>query len=140
MLHLFHNTKQIFIESFQYAYMDMEFSVNLTIGIKWEPQSLPWSKKQVTVHLRTTKTYYGKKVYHPYMSDSREHNQAFVNFAINTMLSATDLQDVKQILIKSDNCSGQYKSAEHFYDLHNNANQENKSDKVLWGRSRKREG
>ena len=114
MLCLFCNTKQMFIESFQYAYMDVEFSVNLTIGIKWEPQSLPWSKKQVTVHSRTTKTYYGKKVYHPYASDSCEHNQAFVNFAVNTMLSATNLQDVEQILIKSDNCSGQYKSVEYF--------------------------
>ena len=112
MLHLFRNTKQIFTESFLYAYMDI-----------W---SLHWSKKQMTVDSGITKTNYGKKVYHPYVFDSSEHDLAFVNFAMNTILSLTDLKDVKQILIESDNYSGHYKSAQHFYDLQNIANHKNK--------------
>ena len=59
------------------------------------------------------------------MPGSREYNQAFVNFAMNTMLPATDLKDKEQISIESDKFSRQYKS-EHFYDLQNIANQENK--------------
>ena len=125
MLPLFRNTKNMFMDIIQCVYMD--FSENLTIGIKWEPQSLHWSKKQMTVYSGISKTSYGKKIYHPYISHSREHDQPFVNMAMKEMLCATNMEDEEYILIESDNCSAQYKSAEHFCDLQNISNENNKT-------------
>ena len=64
MLKLYRNIKGVFLDSMQCAYIDIDFSENLTIGIKWEPQSLHWSKKQVTIHSGIFK-YSEEKVYHP---------------------------------------------------------------------------
>eukprot|EP00794_Sanderia_malayensis_P019611 gene19611-21542_t len=125
MLRLYRNVKSIFLEFFSCVYMDVDFSENLTIGIKWEPQSLHWSKKQVTVHSGITKTSDGVKVYHPYVSDTLVHDQAFVDIAMREMLSTTDLDEATCILVESDNCSGQYKSAEHFHDLQKISNDTN---------------
>ena len=117
MLRLFRNVKHMFLELFTAVYVDVDFSENLTIGIKWEPQSLHWSKKQVTVHSGITKTVDGVKTYHPFVSDTLQHDQTFVHLSIREMLDATDLDDANYIIVESDNCSSQYKSAEHFTDL-----------------------
>ena len=85
-----------------------------------------WSKKQVTVHYGIVKTPDGQKTYHSYVSDYRDHNQPFVSIAINQMMATKDANGANVMLIESDNCSGQYKSAEHFYDLQNLCNRENK--------------
>ena len=126
-LRLFRNPKKIFMGFFECIYMDVDFAENLTIDIKWEPQSLHWCKKQVTIHSGIVKTSDGQKTYHPYVSDSREHEQPFVSIAINKMLSTMDANGENVILLESDNCSGQYKSAEHFHDLQNLSNKENKT-------------
>ena len=48
--------------------------------------------------------------------------------AIKEMLSTTtDKDGVSVILIESDNCSNQYKSAEHFHDLQKISDEENKT-------------
>ena len=101
---------------FNCVYIDADFSENLTIGIKWEPQSLHWSKTQVTVHSGIVRTPY-QKTYHPYLSDSREHDQTFVYMALKEMLDSTEITDLETIIIESDNCTVQYKSAEHFSDI-----------------------
>ena len=66
MLRLYQNVKHMFLEMFQSVYIDIDFSGNLTIGIKWEPQSLHWSKKQVTIHSEIAKTIDDVKTYHPF--------------------------------------------------------------------------
>ena len=50
VLKLYRNIKATFLDVMGSVYMDIDFSGNLTIGIWKEPQSLYYSKKQVTVH------------------------------------------------------------------------------------------
>jgi hypothetical protein len=131
-LRLFRNTKKKFMQLFDneensYVYMDVDFSENLTIDIKWEPQSLHWSKKQVTVHSGIVKSSDGQKTYHPYVSDSREHDQPFVYIAVKNMLLTTEKNSANVILMESDNCSSQYKSSEHFHDLQKISDEEKKT-------------
>ena len=116
LLKLYRNTQKLFPNMFNCVYIDADFSKNLTISIKWEPQSLYWSKTQVTVHSGIVKTPY-QKTYHPYLSDSREHDQTFVYMALKEMLDSTEITDLETIIIESDNCTVQYKSAEHFADI-----------------------
>ena len=59
----------------------------------------------------------GENIYHAYISDNLKHDQTFVKVVIDNMLDTTDTTDNKVIVIESDNCSAQYKSAKHFYDL-----------------------
>lgn len=75
------------------SYLDIDFADNLTIGVKWEPDSLHWSKKQVTMHSGIVK-YEEEKVYHHYFSDTRIHDQVFVRRAVEEMLTVEDLPDI----------------------------------------------
>ena len=38
------------------------------------------------------------------------------------MLSEVEMQDDSVIIIENDNCTSQYKSSKHFYDMQNIAN------------------
>ena len=40
ILKLYHNLKAAFLENLECPYIDVDFSQNLPVGIKWEPQSL----------------------------------------------------------------------------------------------------
>ena len=59
----------------------------------------------------------GEKSYHPYLSNDHKHDQVFVHLAIEEMLKETKINPDMHIIIESDNCSQQYKSAPHFYHL-----------------------
>ena len=133
MLKLYHNLKAAFLENLECTYINIDFSENLMVGIKWEPQSLHWSKKQVTVHSGIVKVN-GNKGYHPYVSNSRVHDQIFVKSALEEMIESTDgLNDSTTLVIESDNCSVQYKSARHFYHLQQLSNQTNKTIIRMYG-------
>ena len=110
--------------------MDVDFSENLTIGIKWEPQSLHWSKKPV--HSGIVKANQ-TKVYHPFISDDSTHDQVFVRIALEEMLAVTDLSDCSMVVIESDNCSSQYKSMHHFHDFQEICNTINKPVIRIYG-------
>ena len=56
MLKQCRNFKAIFLDNLQCTYMAIDYSNNLTIGIKKEPQLLHWSKKQVRVYSRIVKS------------------------------------------------------------------------------------
>lgn len=115
--HLKHyrNTSKIFKESFDaVCYLDIDFSENLTIPVKYEPQSLHWSHEQVTIHSGIVKTSQSKE-YHPYISNDRKHDQQFVHICLQKMLENVTLTPQSYIAIESDNCSSQYKSCAHFY-------------------------
>lgn len=100
---------------FNGAIIDVDFSENLTVPVKYEPQSLHWSHEQVTVHSGIMK-FEGEKSYYPYLSDDKKHDQHFVELALHEMIS--ELPTIPEtIVIESDNCSQQYKSASHFYSL-----------------------
>ena len=64
----------------------------------------------------------GDKEYRPYFSDNLFHDQTFAATAIKEMLMQTDLETGYNVVIVSDNCSSQYKSAKHFFDLHKLSN------------------
>jgi len=94
----------------------------LTLGIKFEPQSLHWTKNQISVHLGILKCN-GNKSYHPYVSDCRVHDQSFVKLVVYKMLENTPIPDDSVVIIESDNCSSQFKSGHHFVDMQELANQ-----------------
>ena len=132
MLKLFRNLKGMFLDAMQCAYIDIDYSENLTIGIKWEPQSMHWSKQQVTVHSGIFK-YNAEKVFHPYISDSRIHDQVFVKQVLEEIIAVSDIPDGVKLVLESDNCSGQYKSCQHFFHLQLMANSLNRIVIRLWG-------
>lgn len=132
MLKLYRSIKDLFLNIMQCAYIDIDFAENLTVGIKWEPQSLHWSKKQVTVHSGIFK-YNAEKVYHPYVSDSRIHDQVFVKQVVEEMVDHSKLPDGVNIVLESDNCSSQYKSSQHFSHLQALSNNLNRVVYRIWG-------
>ena len=91
--------------------------------MKFEPQSLHWSHEEITVHSGILKVS-GEKSYHPYLSDDRSHNQKFVKVVMGEMLN--EIPSIKEgscCVIESDNCTCQYKSAEHFSDIQDLCNE-----------------
>ena len=52
------------------ALLDADFAENLTVPVKYEPQSLHWCHQQVSIHSGITK-FSGEKNYHAYFSDNR---------------------------------------------------------------------
>lgn len=94
----------------------------MTLGIKFEPQSLHWAKNQISVHLGILKCN-GNKSYHPYVSDCRVHDQSFVKLVVYKMLENTPIPDDSVVIIESDNCSSQFNSGHHFVDMQELANQ-----------------
>ena len=132
MLKLYRNLKHAFLESLKAVYVDTDFSENLTIGVKWEPQSHHWCKLQVTVHSALVK-YYQEKCDHPYVSDSRLHDQSFVRLSFEEIMDHTDAPETAPIVRESDNCTNQVKSAEHFRDCQQLSNMLMRTIIRLWG-------
>ena len=116
--HLKHYRSTIhkFKEHFDTIFIDIDFSENLMVPVKYEPQSLHWSHEQVTVHSGILKAQ-GKKSYHPYISDDRKHDQTFVHCVLENMLEEVDINPETYLIIESDNCSSQYKSSAHFSSI-----------------------
>ena len=56
-----------------FASIDIDFSENLTVPFKYEPQSLYWYHQQVTVHSPIPKTN-GNKNDHAHFSDDHKHD------------------------------------------------------------------
>ena len=96
----------------------IDFSENLTLTLPEEIQSMYWgqAKTEVSVHPGIMKLE-GNKVYHPYFSDDTMHDQAFVYVTLNKMLSDVEIDPGTTVIVTSDNCCSQYKSAQNFSDL-----------------------
>ena len=114
------------------VHLDVDLAENLSILVNYEPQSLHWSHEQVTIHSGIVKLPTGHKSYHPYVSDDRKHNQHFAPSYIERMLEAPEVQafDLSNVVIESDNCSGQYKSSPHFHGMQEIVNRYNIP--VIW--------
>ena len=104
--------------------LDIDFSENLTVPVKYEPQSLHWSHEQITVHSGILKDG-GEKSYHAYLSNDKQHDQKFVKVVLKEMLNEADTKNASFGIIESDNCSSQYKSASHFSDIQEISNELN---------------
>ena len=112
----YRNTESIFESLFDSVLIDIDFAENLTVPVKYEPQSLHWCHEQVTVHSGIMKVK-GEKTYHPYFSDSLRLDQVFVKKVLEEMLSDIEIPQESTIVIESDNCTSQYKSVQHFHNL-----------------------
>ena len=95
----YHNTIKDFREHFDALIMDIDFSENLFVPVKYEPQSLHWSYPQIIVHSGLVR-YNGEKSYHPYLSSDRNHDHNFVKCAIEEILSELNLKASTTIIIK----------------------------------------
>ena len=82
----YRNTESIFESLFDSVLIDIDFAENLTVPVKYEPQSLHWCHEQVTVHSGIMKVK-GEKTYHSYFSDSLRLDQVFVKKVLEEMLS-----------------------------------------------------
>ena len=120
----FRSVVKEFSVTYQSIHIDMDYSENLAIPMKSQPQSLYWTLESVTIHSGIVKTKDGKS-YHPYISDCKKHDQVFTNIVMNEMLAEEDVTNCDVIIIDSDKCSGQYKSGLHFYHLQEIANNYN---------------
>ena len=105
-----------FKKHFDTVFLNIDFSENLSIPVKFESQSLHWSHSQITVHSGILKNC-GEKSYHPYLSDDKKRDQSFVKIVIEEMLKDADTEPGSYIVTESDNCSSQYKSAPHFCNI-----------------------
>ena len=117
--HLKHHrtASKTFKESFEaVCFLDIDFSENLFIPVKFEPQSMHWSHEQVTIHSGIVKTS-SMKSYRPYISNYGKHDQYFVQHCIDNMLKQTVIPEGSYIVIERDNCSRQYKSVAHFFGI-----------------------
>ena len=79
----------------------------------------------------------GHKVYHPYLSSDRNHDQQIVAVAINTIINqSTTLYEPETapdiILIESDNAF-QYKFVQHFHEIQKTCNRVNKPILRVYG-------
>ena len=100
--------------------------------MKEQPQSLYWSLQVVTVHSAISKSKSGK-IYHPYLSDSKKHDQVFTKLAMEEILAEEDVASYDVMVIESDNCTSQYKSALHFHHLQQLSDTHNKNKQELYG-------
>ena len=100
------------------AELGLDFSENITLPVKEEPQSLHWGgcKAEITVHSGISRSN-GNKTYHAHISDNLTHDQAFVKIVVQEMLDHISAQPGNTIIMSSGNCTSQYKSSKHFHDL-----------------------
>ena len=56
------------------------------------------------------------------MSDDLKHDQCFVSNVVENMVAEVNISAEMTLLIVSDNCPGQYKSVQNFFDMQNLCN------------------
>ena len=83
------------LHTYRYAhipsvFIDVDFSENFDIPVKYEPQSMHWYHESVTVHSGIMFVD-GEKYYLPYLSDDKSHDQHFVDSVLDLMLVGKDL-------------------------------------------------
>ena len=125
-----------FREQHHALWIDVDLSENLKVPVKEEPQALHWSHEQITVRSGIVKVN-GHKVYHPYLSADRVHNQQMVVTAINKIIDHsstlyTPTTEPDTIIIESDNAI-QYKYTQHFHEIQNLSNRLNKAIIRVYG-------
>lgn len=119
----FRNAIGILSEKIDFIEIDIDFSENLTIPLHKEPQDLHWSKHQISLHTGVLKEH-GEKSYHIAFSNDLSHDQCFVKAVLQDILANLNhLNNTDYVLVKSDNCRFQFKSAQNFFELQELSNQ-----------------
>ena len=101
--------------------IDDDFSKNLKVPVKNEPQSLHWHHEHITVHSGILKTH-GEKTYFAHISDDKTHDNVFIRIAVDGILENASIVGNDVLGMESDNCCMQYKWAAHFKDCQDLAN------------------
>ena len=91
-----------------------DFSENSKIPVKSKNQSLHWSHKQITLHSGILKVN-GAKSHHKYISDNLKHDQHFVYIVLDVLAEEPGITVNKYVIIETNNCASQYKSAGYFF-------------------------
>ena len=76
-----------FRNNFDALCLDIDFSENLSIPVKFEPQLMHWHKATITVYSGILKLH-GEKSYHPYLSNDKHHNQKFVKVVLKEIIQS----------------------------------------------------
>ena len=77
----------------------MDFSENLSVPIKYEPQTMHWYSQQITIHSGILFDN-GNKSYHPYISVDKKHDQKFVRIVMDEMINnISSLPDVHDFYV-----------------------------------------
>ena len=106
------------LESFRTLELHVDFSENLTLHLPEEITSMYWgsAKTNISIHSGLMRQD-GEKIYHPYLSDDLCHDQSFVYLSLREMIMFAGVEEGTSVIVTSDNCSSQYKSAKNFDDL-----------------------
>lgn len=94
--------------------IDTDFLKILKISLKYEPQSAHWNFKQVTIHSGILKNM-GQKSHYSHLSDNKKCDHVFSDVVLQRMLNPIPPPPI--LVIETDNCASQCKSAAHFYCL-----------------------
>ena len=106
------------LQSFETLEIHVDFSENLVLNLPEEIHSMYYgcAKRVITVHSGLVHQD-GEKQYHPHLSDDLAHDQTFVFCSLREILRSAHLYAGMTVIITSDNCCSQYKSAKNFTDL-----------------------
>ena len=97
----------------------IDYSENLSIPIRNEPQPLYFVRKQISllcciIIFKDDESGSTKKIYSGYLSDDLDHDQVYVRKTLDHITSTISIAD--HLVIRSDNAM-HFKSAENFADL-----------------------
>ena len=113
-----------FREHHEADFIDIDFSEKLKIPIKFQAQSQHWNERTVIVHSGILYSQ-GVKSYHTYLSDDKDKEQAFVSDILEKMIEQCNFDKINTLIVEKDNCTSQYKCAEHFSNLSKIATENN---------------
>ena len=95
--------------------MSIDFSEDLQVPMKFEPESLHWSHSQITIHSCLVK-FDGQKTYHSYLSQIKKIDHVLVKVAIEALLAEIDIKQGTAVIIKN-NCTSHKDLATIFSDM-----------------------
>ena len=97
-------SSKVFKENVDTTYsIDVDFSENHTIPVKFKPQSLHWCHQEVTIHSEIIISQ-SEESYHSYVPDYWKHDQIFVHICLEEMLS--DLEQHSKFTSAVCKCRG----------------------------------
>ena len=109
-------------ESFNGKYIEMDFSENIAMKLKFEVQDAHFSGKQYSLHRSVVEPGTQKYFYH--LSDDRTHGPEFVHEVLVDLFDKLSIKN-KTTMIKSDNAPTQYKNKYAFNSMQTLSNDYN---------------
>ena len=113
------NIAKVFLlikETFNSCYIELDFSQNLAMKPKFQPQDAHFSGKQFTFHCAIVEPEGPKYVCH--LSDDTTHDSYFVHHVLTDIITTRNINNQTHI-IKRDNAPTQYKNKYAFKSMQN---------------------